>query len=327
MKILITGSAGFIGFHLAYHLCKNGYTVLGIDNLNDYYDVNLKKARLNQLSPFSKNDKFNFLKLDITQKNDLEEIFKNNEFDLVVHLAAQAGVRYSLENPHSYIESNVVGFMNMLECCRKFKVLNILYASSSSVYGKNEKLPFCEGDRVDDPLSIYAVTKRSNELMAKVYSELFNINTIGLRFFTVYGPWGRPDMALYKFTKNILDGLPLDLYNNGNHQRSFTYISDIINSIENLIYKIERDKINNLSLVYNIGGKNSIGLVEFINQIEKVLGKKGKYNKLPLQTGDVISTISDSQLLENEVGYSPSTTIEYGIRKFVNWFKKYYQYD
>ena len=244
---------------------------------------------------------------------------------MVIHLAAQAGVRYSLENPHAYVQSNIVGFMNILECCRHSEISNLIYSSSSSLYGGNIKLPFSEKDRVDDPASMYAVTKRSNELMASTYAELYGINTIGLRFFTAYGPWGRPDMALFKFTKNILEKSPIPLYNHGQHHRSFTYIDDIIESMIRLIDKIqEMGDETGCDQIYNIGGKNSVGLMDYVHEIERALGEPGIYENLPLQLGDVVATQADSKKLEDEVGYSPSTSIQNGIQEFVNWFKEYY---
>ena len=325
MKILVTGTAGFIGFHLSRKLCELGNTVTGIDNLNDYYDVLLKEARLNEMEPYAASDQFHFIKADISELKDMESIFKNSQFDMVIHLAAQAGVRYSLENPHAYVQSNIVGFMNILECCRHSDISNMIYASSSSVYGGNTKLPFSETDRVDDPASMYAVTKRSNELMAGTYAELYGLNTIGLRFFTVYGPWGRPDMALFKFTKNIIKKLPIPLYNHGQHRRSFTYIDDIIECMIRLIDRTQNmDGQTGCDQIYNIGGESSIELMDYVHEIERALGEPGIYENLPLQLGDVIVTQADSGKLEDGVGYSPSTSIQEGIKEFVSWYRGYY---
>ena len=320
-KILVTGAAGFIGFHLVNRLCKAGYNVIGVDNINNYYDITLKEDRLNELKPHLNSKKFIFYKEDITTLKRLENLFKKNEIELVIHLAAQAGVRYSLENPHAYIQSNIVGFMNVLECCRHHKVHKLIYASSSSVYGGNKKLPFSESDEVNSPVSIYAASKKSNELMAHTYSHLFGIKTIGIRFFTVYGPWGRPDMALYIFTKNIIDGKPLQIFNNGKHSRSFTYIDDIIESIYRLI-GIPEGVLKPYS-IFNIGGENAVQLMDYIFAIEDSLSLKGKYEFLPMQLGDVEKTVADLQKLEDIIGFSPKTDIKIGIDKFVDWFREY----
>ena len=321
LKILVTGVAGFIGFHLTKRLCDEGHHVIGIDNLNDYYDVQLKRDRLTQLDPYNKSGLFKFHKIDIADLSDLEEIFKETKIDIVINLAAQAGVRYSLENPHEYIRSNVQGFMNILECCRYNNVSKLIYASSSSVYGGNTKLPFSELDRVDTPISIYAATKKSNELMAHTYSHLFGLKTIGIRFFTVYGPWGRPDMALYIFTKNIIDGKPLQIFNNGKHSRSFTYIDDIIESIYRLI-GIPAGVLKPYS-IFNIGGEDAIELMDYVSAIEDALSLKGRYEFLPMQLGDVEKTEADSKKLEDIIGFSPKTDIKIGINKFVDWFREY----
>lgn len=322
--VLVTGVAGFIGFHLAKKLCEEGFYVIGVDNLNDYYDVQLKKDRLTQLDKFVKSGFFLFQKLDIANLTRLESIFDKTVIDFVINLAAQAGVRYSLENPHVYIKSNIQGFMNILECCRHNNVNKLIYASSSSVYGGNVKLPFSENDRVDNPVSIYGASKKSNELMAHSYSHLFGLNTIGLRFFTVYGPWGRPDMALDIFAKNIIEGQSLQIFNNGKHSRSFTYIDDIIESILKLL---ECNRNIKKYSIFNIGGENSIGLMEYVHEIEKALNKKGKYEFLPMQLGDVEKTEVDTLLLKDVIDYSPKTTIEFGIKKFINWYKSYYGFS
>ncbi len=322
-NILVTGAAGFIGYHLVNKLCSEGNKVFGLDNLNSYYNVNLKKNRLKELKPHIDSKSFIFFKVDIANLSDLEIIFKKNNIDLVINLAAQAGVRYSLENPHEYIRSNINGFMNILECCRNFCVDKVIYASSSSVYGGNKNLPFYEKDRVDNPLSIYATTKRANELMAYTYSHLYNLNTIGLRFFTVYGPWGRPDMALHIFTDNIINAKPLKIFNNGKHSRSFTYIDDIIESIYKLIYN-DSLLIKKYS-IFNIGGENPTNLMDYIVHIENTLSKKGIYEFLPLQKGDVEKTESDTSELYKTINFKPKTKIDVGIRKFVNWYLEYYK--
>ena len=322
LKILVTGVAGFIGFHLTKRLCDEGHYVVGVDNLNDYYDVQLKKDRLAELDVFIESGLFDFQKIDIADLSYLEAIFNETKSDIVINLAAQAGVRYSLENPHEYIRSNVQGFMNILECCRHNNVSKLIYASSSSVYGGNAKLPFSESDRVDNPVSMYAASKRSNELMAHTYSHLFGLNTIGLRFFTVYGPWGRPDMALNIFTKNIIEGKPLQIFNNGKHSRSFTYIDDIVESILKLL---NIDGFEEKYSIFNIGGENAIDLMDYISVIEDALSLKGMYEFLPMQLGDVEKTVSDSKKLEDIIGFSPKTDIKIGINKFVDWFRLYYK--
>ena len=321
LNILITGAAGFIGFHLTKRLCTEGHYVVGIDNLNDYYDVQLKKDRLKQLDTFVESGLFSFEKIDISNLPSLEKIFDNTKIDIVINLAAQAGVRYSLENPHEYIRSNVQGFMNILECCRHNNVNKLIYASSSSVYGGNKKLPFSENDRVDNPVSIYAASKKSNELMAHTYSHLFGLHTIGLRFFTVYGPWGRPDMALNIFTKNIIEGKPLQIFNNGKHIRSFTYIDDIVRSISKLL---NLESVQNKYLILNIGGENAIDLMDYISVIESALSLKATYNFLPMQLGDVEKTEADSNSLRKMIDFYPKTNIQYGIKEFVKWYTSYY---
>ena len=322
-KILVTGAAGFIGFHLVNRLCKSGYDIIGIDNLNDYYDISLKEDRLNELKPHIDSKKFLFYKEDITDLKKLENLFKENHIDLIIHLAAQAGVRYSLENPHAYIQSNIVGFMNILECCRYHKIDKLIYASSSSVYGGNEKTPFSEDDRVDSPISIYAVTKKSNELMAYTYSHLYNITMIGLRFFTVYGPWGRPDMSPHIFTDNIINNKKIKIFNNGKHTRSFTYIDDIIESMYRLI-DIDSLKFEKY-LLLNIGGENPINLMDYISLIENTLSKKAKYEFLPRCYAEMDKTSADTKELSRLTGYSPTTKIEDGIELFLDWYLKYYK--
>ena len=322
MKILITGVAGFIGFHLTRRLCDEGHYVVGVDNLNDYYDVQLKKDRLAQLDVFIESGLFSFQKIDIADFSDLEAIFEKAEIDIVINLAAQAGVRYSLENPHEYIRSNVQGFMNVLECCRHNNTSKLIYASSSSVYGGNTKLPFSESDRVDHPVSIYAASKKSNELMAHTYSHLFGLNTIGLRFFTVYGPWGRPDMALNIFTKNIIEGKPSQIFNKGKHSRSFTYIDDIVESISKLL---NVDSFDNKYSIFNIGGEIAIDLMDYISVIEDALSLKGTYNFLPMQLGDVEKTEADSNSLSKIINFSPKTDIKFGIMRSVDWYTNYYK--
>ena len=340
MKILVTGSAGFIGFHVALSLLKRGEDVIGVDNLNDYYDVALKKARLKELNKFDKNNKnssFNFVKLDISSTKDMKKLFVQENFDAVINLAAQAGVRYSIENPYAYINSNIIGFMNILEGCRHNDIQHLVYASSSSVYGSNEKLPFSVSDSVDHPLSLYAATKKSNELMAHTYSSLYNLPTTGLRFFTVYGPWGRPDMALFTFTKSILAGDPINVFNHGNHKRDFTYIDDIVEGVVSCLDSPAQPNKNwdgknpdpGTSKfpwkVYNIGNSSPVELGRYIELLEKELGKSAKQNFLPMQLGDVPNTSADVSSLAEDIGYSPNTPVEEGIRKFAIWYKEFYR--
>ena len=322
-KILITGVAGFIGYHLAEKLLNNNYHIIGIDNLNDYYDPNLKKARLDNLNELSN---FEFHKIDFIHNKELQPIFENNKIGQVIHLGAQAGVRYSISNPQFYIDTNITGFLNILENSKNFKVQNIIYASSSSIYGINEKMPFSEDDKTEKQISMYGVSKKTNELMAHTYSNLYGLNTFGLRFFTVYGPWGRPDMALYIFTKAIIENKMIDLFNEGNHTRSFTYIDDITEPIHRLI-KINYDKKNEISNneILNIGGSKPVKLLRFIDIIEKYLGKKAKINLKPMQQGDVKETNADIDKLERITGYIPQTNIEEGIRKFIDWYMQYHQ--
>ena len=328
MKVLVTGAAGFIGFHLTLALLERDDEVVGIDNLNDYYDPALKQLRLDEIAKHPKCSNFEFIKADISDRVFMEQLFADNSFDVVVNLAAQAGVRYSLENPHAYVESNLVGFVNILEGCRHSKVKHLVYASSSSVYGMNVKQPFSTEDRVDYPISLYAATKKSNELMAHTYSHLYNIPTTGLRFFTVYGPYGRPDMAYYKFTKAILNGDPIDVYNNGVMKRDFTYIDDIIEGVVRVMDKTPTPIENKYSTakppyrIYNIGNNNPVTLRDFISAIEEACGVKANKNLLPMQPGDVPVTYAQVDKLINDVGFKPSTNIEFGLSKFVNWFKR-----
>ena len=325
-KILITGCAGFIGFHVSNRLLSDGYSIVGIDNLNDYYDVNVKKARLELLKKY---EEFTFILTSIEEKDGVERVFLEHDISTVINLAAQAGVRYSLENPDAYISSNIVGFMNILEACRHHNVQHLLYASSSSVYGANTKMPFSVQDYVDHPVSLYAATKKANELMAHTYSHLYGLPTTGLRFFTVYGPWGRPDMALFKFTDAILKGEPIQVFNDGNMKRDFTYIDDIVEGIIRLLYK-KPEPINNDYLsdapykVYNIGNNQPVDLMKFIEVLEEKLGKKAKKEFLPLQAGDVPETYADVDDLMRDVGFKPKTKIEDGIERFVNWYDAFY---
>jgi len=333
-KILITGAAGFIGFHLSRKLCKLGFNVVGIDNLNEYYDSSLKIARLDELKEYSN---FKFIRLDITNHKNLLKLFNDSNFENIIHLAAQAGVRYSIENPLAYIDSNIVGFINILEACRKFPIKHLVFASSSSVYGANVKQPFSESDNVDHPVSLYAATKKSNELMAHTYSNLYNIPTTGLRFFTVYGPWGRPDMAYYSFTKNIFENKPIKVFNNGNLERDFTYIDEIIEGIINLIglpplpnKNWERKKPDPATSfapyrIINIGNNKPVKLMEFISTLEDLIGKKAIKKFVPMQPGDVYSTYADIVRLNKLTGYSPKTNIQTGLSKFVRWYRDYYK--
>ncbi len=332
-KILVTGAAGFIGFHLSKRLIALGEDVIGLDNLNDYYDVNLKYARLKQLEGHAN---FTFIKGDIAEREAITSLFSNQKFDIVVNLAAQAGVRYSLTNPYAYIDSNIVGFINILEGCRHNKVKHLVYASSSSVYGANTKMPFSVHHNVDHPVSLYAATKKANELMAHTYSSLYKLPCTGLRFFTVYGPWGRPDMALFLFTKAILEGNPIDVFNYGKMQRDFTYIDDIIEGVVRVMDKIPEpnpqwngDKPDVATSyapykLYNIGNNNPVELMYFIEVLESCLGKKAKKNLLPIQQGDVPATYADIDDLVRDVDFKPSTPIETGIKHFVEWYKVYF---
>jgi UDP-glucuronate 4-epimerase len=338
MRILITGTAGFIGFHLAKKLLEHNFEIIGLDNINDYYDINLKYNRLketgifkediiyNKLIKSKKYKKYNFIKLNLEDKENLNDLFKNENIDIICNLAAQAGVRYSLTNPDAYINSNIVGFLNIIECARNYNIKLFVYASSSSVYGKNTKTPFSEQDNVDKPLSLYAASKKSNELIAHAYSHLYNIPTVGLRFFSVYGPWGRPDMALYIFTKAILENKPIDLFNNGDMRRSFTYIDDIIDGIKCIIdnsINLKNEHEEKKYKIYNIGNNTSIKLMELIRLIEKNLNKIANKTLLPLQSGDVQETYSDTIDFYKDYNYVPSTPIKEGINNFILWYKKY----
>ncbi len=334
MKILVTGAAGFIGMSTTLKLLARGDEVVGLDNLNDYYDVALKQSRLDRLTP---HPKFRFYKGDVGDRAGVEQLFATEKFDQVIHLAAQAGVRYSLQNPQAYVDSNVVGFMNILEGCRHNKVGHLVYASSSSVYGGNTKMPFSEHDSVDHPVSMYAATKKANELMAHTYSHLFGLPTTGLRFFTVYGPWGRPDMALFLFTKAILEGRAIDVFNEGNMQRDFTFIDDIV---EGVLRVLDRPATANASYdpkvadpatsnvpyrVFNIGNNDPVPLLDFIKCVEDALGRKAEKNLLPLQDGDVPATYADTDALRYWVGFVPATPIKTGIAHFVKWYRDYYK--
>jgi UDP-glucuronate 4-epimerase len=332
-RILVTGAAGFIGFHLSKKLCQKGYTVLGIDNLNDYYDVKIKESRLRILDELSL---FSFRKCDLTEYASLAALFEEFRADCVINLAAQAGVRYSLTNPHAYLQSNLHGFLNVLEACRHQKIKQLIYASSSSVYGANKTMPFSVHHNVDHPISLYAASKKSNELMAHTYSALYNLPTTGLRFFTVYGPFGRPDMALFLFTKAIVEGKPIDVFNNGKMKRDFTYVDDIVESISRLVSRAPEPDPNWSGLapdpassfapyrVYNIGNNKPVALMRFIEVIEKELGKPAIKNFLPLQDGDVPETYADVTDLIREIDFEPATPIEVGVANFVNWYKEYY---
>lgn len=333
MAILVTGAAGFIGSHVAHRLLDRGEEVIGVDNLNDYYDPTLKEARLARLSV---KRGFSFVKLDIAQRDEMEQLFARHRFARVVHLAAQAGVRYSITHPHAYIQSNIVGFQNILEGCRQHGCAHLVYASSSSVYGGNARLPFSVHDNVDHPLSLYAASKKSNELFAHAYANLFGLPCTGLRFFTVYGPWGRPDMALFLFTKNILEGKPIEVFNHGHHRRDFTYIDDIVEGVVRTLDNPARansafdatapdpGSSNAPWRVHNIGNAQSIELLEYIAAIERALGRKATMNMLPLQAGDVPDTLADVSTLESETGYRPSTSIETGVARFIEWYRAYY---
>ena len=328
MKILVTGAAGFIGFHLTIALLERGDRVIGVDNLNNYYNPALKQLRLDKIAEHSKSSHFEFINADIANRQLMEELFNSHNFDTVVNLAAQAGVRHSLENPHIYVDSNLVGFINILEGCRTSKVKHFVFASSSSVYGINTKQPFSVNDRVDHPISLYAATKKSNELMAHSYSHLYSIPITGLRLFTVYGPYGRPDMAYYKFTKAILNNESIDVYNDGEMKRDFTYIDDVVEGVIRVIDTIPTPESNNNSSLktpyklYNIGNNSSVTLFDFIAAIEKSCNKKAKKKFLPMQPGDVKDTYADIDDLEKDFGFKPTTSIFTGIDKFVDWYLK-----
>jgi UDP-glucuronate 4-epimerase len=333
MKVLITGAAGFIGNELALRLTARGDEVVGIDNLNDYYDVALKRARLDRLKD---EPRFTFQKLDIADRAAMSKLFTEQRFDTVVNLAAQAGVRYSLKNPAAYVDANLTGFANILEGCRQSKVKHLVFASSSSVYGANTKLPFTEQDNVDHPVSLYAASKKANELMAHSYAHLYNLPCTGLRFFTVYGPWGRPDMAYFSFTRKILAGEAIPVFNEGRMKRDFTYIDDIIEGVVRVIDKLPRgdeqwdgDEPNPATSyapyrIFNIGANNVVRLLDFIRVLEDCIGKKASLNMLPMQSGDVKATFANVDALQEAVGYKPSTAIETGLQRFVDWYRQYY---
>ena len=356
MKILVTGTAGFIGYHLSKKLVDQGHEVIGLDVINDYYDINLKFARLATLGfnkshiqynnlisssmaindSMTSNDVSSFIQLNLTDKGNLDKLFESHNFDYVINLAAQAGVRYSLTNPQAYVDSNILGFMNILEACRHHDVKHLVYASSSSVYGLNETMPFSVHHNVDHPVSLYAASKKSNELMAHTYSHLYGIPTTGLRFFTVYGPWGRPDMALFLFTKNILAGKPIDVFNYGKHRRDFTYIDDIVEGVIRVLDNVatsnsdwsgdKPDPASSLApyRLYNIGNNQPVELMRYIEVLQDCLGKKAELNLLPLQPGDVPDTYADVEELVKDVDYKPNTSVEQGISNFVNWYRDFY---
>ena len=336
MKVLITGAAGFIGFHVAERLLAQGYDVVGIDNLNDYYDVNLKLARLARIQS---QPNFRFIKLDLADRLAIAELFAHEGFDRVIHLGAQAGVRYSIDNPHAYADANLVGHLNVLEGCRHTGVGHLLYASSSSVYGLNRKTPFSTDDSVDHPVSLYAATKKANELMSHSYAHLYGLPTTGLRFFTVYGPWGRPDMALFKFTRAILEGKAIDVYNHGDMRRDFTYIDDIAEAVVRLTevipqrnpdWRVETGSPADSSApyrVYNIGNSQPIQLTAFIQELEQALGVQATMNLLPMQPGDVLETSADTSALEATIGFRPGTELSHGLAQFVSWYRHYYQQE
>ena len=334
-KVLVTGAAGFIGFHLAKRLLADGYQVVGVDNMNPYYDISLKEARLEDLK---KEASFRFFQIDLCDRSQLEDLFSKQGFEVVVNLAAQAGVRYSLENPYAYVDSNLVGFINILECCRHRTIKHLVFASSSSVYGANTRMPFSVHHNVDHPVSLYAATKKANELMAHTYSHLFQLPCTGLRFFTVYGPWGRPDMALFLFTRAILEDKPIKVFNHGKMQRDFTYIDDIIEGVVRVMGKCpeanphwsgdapDPGTSSAPYKVYNIGNNNPVELTKFIKVIEDVLGKKAKKELMDIQPGDVAATYADVDDLMEDVGFKPETPIDTGIKHFVEWFKEFYGY-
>lgn len=335
MKVLVTGAAGFIGYHLSKRLLERGDNIVGLDNINNYYDVRLKYARLKELG-IVENDiinnqsvlsnrfsNFEFVKLDLTDRENLQTLFKKEKFDKVCNLAAQAGVRYSIENPYAYIESNVVGFLNILECCRHNNIVHLVYASSSSVYGGNAKVPFSEKDRVDNPVSLYAATKKSDELMAYTYSHLYKIPSTGLRYFTVYGPWGRPDMSPMLFAKAIFKDEPINVFNNGDMIRDFTYVDDIV---QGTILVLDNPPISSTPYeIYNIGCSTPIHLMDFIHTLEKEIGKKAKFNFMPMQEGDVYQTYSSTLKLDRDFHYMPKITLQDGISRFIHWYMDYFK--
>ncbi|HDG1683547.1 TPA: NAD-dependent epimerase [Kluyvera ascorbata] len=334
MKYLVTGAAGFIGFHVSQRLLAAGHQVVGLDNLNDYYDVNLKQARLDLLQ----SPDFRFAKIDLDDNTAMAALFANEQFNRVIHLAAQAGVRYSLENPHAYAQANLIGHLNILEGCRHNKVQHLVYASSSSVYGLNSKMPFSTDDSVDHPVSLYAATKKANELMAHTYSHLYGMPTTGLRFFTVYGPWGRPDMALFKFTKAMLEGKSIDVYNYGKMKRDFTYIDDIVEAIirlqdvipeANSEWTVETGSPATSSApyrVYNVGNSAPVELMDYIMALEEALGIEAKKNMMPMQAGDVLETSAETQPLYDLVGFRPQTSVKEGVKNFVDWYRAFYRF-
>ncbi len=340
-KILVTGAAGFIGYHLCESLLKDGHHVVGLDNINDYYDIGLKTARLEQLGIDKEealkfdtlvrskraDNHFHFIRIDLEDRLHLPALFEEQQFDIVCNLAAQAGVRYSLENPEAYIDSNIVGFLNLLECCRNFKIEHLVFASSSSVYGMNQKIPFETTDNVDHPISLYAATKKSNELMAYTYSHLYGIPSTGLRFFTVYGPWGRPDMAMFLFTDAIVNDRPIKVFNEGEMKRDFTYIDDIVEGVRLILVNEPKNNPDHPEVpynLYNIGNNNAVQLMDFIEAIEVELKKKAKKELLPMQPGDVARTWANVDGLIRDYGYQPSTSIKEGIERFISWYKMYY---
>ena len=334
MNFLVTGAAGFIGFHVSQRLLAAGHQVVGIDNLNDYYDVSLKQARLDQISP---HPAFTFIKMDLADRQAISSLFEQHAFERVIHLAAQAGVRYSIDNPHAYADANLTGHLNILEGCRHHKIGHLLYASSSSVYGLNRKMPFSTDDSVDHPVSLYAATKKANELMSHTYSHLYQLPTTGLRFFTVYGPWGRPDMALFKFTRAMLAGEAIDVYNRGEMTRDFTYIDDIAEAIVRLqavvpqpdsAWSVEHGSPARSSApyrVYNIGNSQPTRLMASIESLEKALGLEAVKNMLPMQPGDVLGTSADTQPLYDAINFRPQTSVEQGVQQFVDWYRDFYQ--
>lgn len=341
MKILVTGAAGFIGFYVSKALIERGHNVVGLDNINDYYDIGLKYARLNELGIERKNaeslnriaeskkynSSFKFIRMDLEDRIHLPALFEQEEFDAVCNLAAQAGVRYSIDNPEVYIDSNIVGFLNILECSRNHDIKHLVYASSSSVYGLNKKIPFEISDNVDHPISLYAATKKSNELMAHTYSHLYGFPTTGLRFFTVYGPWGRPDMAMFLFTDAIIKGIPIKVFNNGNMERDFTYIDDIVEGVVRIVEKNPEERIQKKELykLYNIGNSNSVKLLDFIGAIERNLGIKAQRQYLPMQPGDVEKTWANVDDLIRDYKYRPNTSVDEGVASFISWFREYHE--
>lgn len=334
MKILITGAAGFIGYHLTLALLNSGHSIVGLDSINDYYDPNLKYARLEQLGipkikaeqwkseVFNSSGYFKFIRIQLEECEELQLIFKDEKFDVVCNLAAQAGVRYSIENPKAYIDSNLVGFFNILECSRNFKIKHFIYASSSSVYGLDNEIPFKVTDNTDKPVSLYAATKKCNEVMAHSYSHLYKLQTTGLRFFTVYGPWGRPDMAIFLFTKAILNNETIKIFNQGDLERDFTFIDDVIESIVRIVQSEQAN--DNIYKIYNVGNNTTVKLLTMLGAVEESLNKKAKIDMLPMQPGDVYRTLSDSNELSKDYGFKPKTELKYGISKFIEWYKSYY---